>query len=221
MVSTNPIKDIFTSTKDQIARVRELNAERSWGLTDEDFVTAEASVPEWTSGKLIAVTLVPYLPEAKGMGGVAHTFNELWKVSAASQRYSRHSDYYDKTSSDFLQLLKGIEHPVKAQPVLRWEVINLGCNLDCRPEEVRKPETSPHAGILASAMLHPEWVKAMDGDNIPYVFLPGYEITTPGRTRRLSVPFLRFSQDDSEILLLCYLKFSCDSSWSVPSFFWE
>ncbi|MFZ6015672.1 MAG: hypothetical protein ACOYUZ_04955 [Patescibacteria group bacterium] len=211
------IHGLFTPVEAQLTRVRELNAERGWGFTDEDFAEAERSVPPWPDGKLVAVTLVPYLPDADGMGGVERTFQEIWKAAAVAQEKSWRWDGYDKAGPDRLRLLKGIDHPAKDQPVLRWEVIDLGCNRNRKPVDVRDSKTSPHAGIIASAMLHPEWVKAMDGDKVPYVWAPGYEVNVSGENQWQHVPGLGFLRSVRKIGLDCSWYDGCSSDWAAAS----
>ncbi len=87
------------------------------------------------------------------MTGVERTFNECWDVALIQHPKSwRCSSTYHKTDSNVLRLYKGIEH----NPGLHWEVVDLGCNQGKKQVDVRSPEKSPHAGILAAAMLHPE-----------------------------------------------------------------
>ena len=83
---------------------------------------------------------------------------------------------------------------------------------------VRVPEKSPHAGILAAAALHPQWVKSMDGDKVPYVWIPGYEVNVPGENPWGRAPRLNFSCGDCEIELYCICCGDYDSGWAVPSF---
>jgi hypothetical protein len=215
------VRGYFTSIPKQIARVRKLNLDRGWGFTEEDFAAVVKSVPDWLNGDLVAVTLVPYLPDGNGLGGVERTFKELWQVAASLQRGSWCWDGYDQAGPDRLRLLEGIKHPAKDKPVLRWEVIDLGCNCNCKPIDIRNPASSPHAGILASAMLHPEWIKAMDGDEVPYVWAPGYEVNVSGGSPWQGVPYLGFDRDDREIELGCGWYGSYYSDWSVPSFIRE
>jgi len=212
------IHSLFTPISAQLTRVRELNSERGWGFTDEDFAEIERSVPSWPAGKLVAVTLVPYLPDGNGMGGVERTFQELWQVAASLQHANWRWDGYDKAGPDKLRLLEGIEHPAKGRPVLRWEVIDLGCNRNRKPVDVRDPKTSPHAGILASAMLHPDWVKAMDGEKVPYVWAPGYEVNISDENPWQFLPILGFGRGDRGFELRCNWYDDCYSDWSIPSY---
>ena len=208
------VHGLFVKPEAQIARVRELNLERGWGLIDACFLEAERSIPKWPEDKLVVVTLVPYLDdEKKGRKGVERTFHELWEVAASAQHAKWRWDGYDKAGPELLRLLKGIEH----KPGLRWEVIDLGCQRNEKPMDVRNPEKSPHAGILATAMLHPEWIKAMDGENVPYVWAPGYEVNVSHGNPWRGVPYVHFSRDDREIKLNYVWFGSYSSSWAVPS----
>ncbi len=60
------------------------------------------------------------------------------------------------------------------------------------------PKKSPHAGILAAAAHHPTWVKAMDGQTVPYVWAAGYECGNPASP---FVPFVDFYQHGGQISL--------------------
>ncbi len=218
----------FNKLEAQLKRVRELNLERNWGISIGSFDTVERFMPEWPKDKLVAVTLVPYLADVKDdkgkiiMSGIERTFHELWEVAASQQLANSRWDGFDKAGPDKLRLLKGIEHPLTSSgsSTLRWEVIDLGCNCNKKPMDIRNPEQSPHAGILASAMLHPEWIKAMDVDKVPNVWIPGYEVNIFSEDEGpwQGVPNLSFDRDDRRIKLLCGWYDGCCSSWAVPSF---
>ncbi len=209
------VHGLFTKPEDQIKRVRELRLERGWGIPDAWLMEAEKSVPKWPDDRLVAVTLVPYLGDEKdGPKGVERTFQELWAAAAKAQEKSWRWDGYDKAGPERLRLLQGVEH----KPGLRWEVIDLGSNRGKKPVDVRHPERSPNAGILASAALHPEWVRAMDGESVPYVWAPGYEVNVSGEDPWQGVPSLSFLRDGREFELG---ESWCDftrSGWAVPSF---
>lgn len=226
------VHGLFTSTEKQIARVREWNKEFGWGIPDEAFAKAEKSVPAWPSSssarpeeKLIAVVLVPYIADKKEEDdtvttGLERTFHELWMRAKAEQDANWRWDGYDKAGPERLRLLKGIEHPStnSGQAILRWEVIDLGCNRNKKPMDVRSSKSSPSAGILAAAALHPNWVKSMDGDKVPYVWIPGYEVQVPGGKPWALVPYLNFGSGNREIQLCHYWCDNCGSDWAVPSF---
>ncbi|MFA6161317.1 MAG: hypothetical protein WC766_04015 [Patescibacteria group bacterium] len=216
------VHGLFTKPEAQIVRINELRHERDWGIPDEWLNMAEKSVPKWPENELVSVNLVPYLHDKKDdegrimMSGLERTFHELWDVAAKQQHASYRWDGYDKAGPDRLQLHKGV-HRVS----LRWEVIDLGCNRNKKPMDVRNAKSSPHAGILAAAVLHPNWVKSMDGDKVPYVFAPGYEVQVPDEKPWASVPYLYFGSDSRGIQLDYSWCDECSSSWAVPSFFRE
>ncbi|MFZ2803856.1 MAG: hypothetical protein WA001_01400 [Patescibacteria group bacterium] len=216
------IHGLFSTTELQLARVREWNKEFGWGIPDEAFAAVEKSVPAWPDKNLVAVVLVPYLADKANEDGTVttgleRTFHELWTRAKAEQHANRRWDGYDKAGSDRLRLLKGIEHKVG----LRWEVIDLGCNRNKKLMNVRNSKSSPSAGILAAAALHPNWVKSMDGDKVPYVFISGYEVQVPDERPWAHVSDLSFDSDDRGIQLGYGWCGYCSSCWAVPSFFRE
>ena len=214
------VHGLFTRQQEQIDRVREWNKERAWGIPAEAFAEAEKFVPAWPEDELTAVILVPYLDNKKNkkseitMTGVERTFRELWTCAASEQDKSWCWDGYDNAGPERLRLLKGVEH----KPGLFWEVINLGIDCNRKPEDVRSAERSPHAGILAAAALHPKWVKSMDGYKVPYVWIPGYEVSAPGEGLWTGAPNLRFFSTNSQIVLHYDRRDNHVPTWSVPAF---
>ena len=78
---------------------------------------------------------------------------------------------------------------------------------------------APNAGILAAAALHPQWVKSMDGENVPYVFLQGYDVGVPELDWRMrSMPSLYFDRAAQEIGLSSRWSGEYGSDWAVPAF---
>lgn len=189
-VSTT-IRGFFTLLGGQIAQVREWSREYGWGFTDEDFLRVAVNSPAWPEDRLTAVVLVPYLDI------VERTFDALWNLAASRQENSWRQESL-LSDSEHLRLLPGITHPGQT---LRWETIDLGANRRRAPKDARNPKSSPHAAILAAAALHPIWVRVMDGNATPFVWLPGYQVTVPGRGRWESVPALGFGRADREVQL--------------------
>ncbi len=222
MQSSAIVQDIWTSPEEQLMRMHELSLERGWGLPDAWFSKAERSIPAWPEATLVPVTLVPYLPNEalatgkrkKPMTGAVRTFHELWDAASSVHAGRWLWESFKNTTPSKVMLLPGIRH----MPGLRWEIINLGGQRNERPAEVRHPERSPHAGILAAAMLHPEWVRHMDGEVIPYVWLPGYVVSVPRERPKQSTPFLRFDGKEGEIELSCSQSSHHDADLAVPSF---
>ena len=213
------VHGLFTRPENQIRIVRGWNKEFGWGLPDVCFQEATQCIPDWPEDHLVAVTLVPYLKdqtkdEDVEMTGLERTFQQLWARAKAGQEASLRWDGYDKAGPDRLRLLSGIEH----KPGLRWEVIDFGCQRNCKPKDVRKPEESPHAGVLASAALHPNWVKAMDGSNVPFVFAPGYEVNVPDRGLWQGVPGVRFGRGGRQVELCAIACGLASPYWAVPRY---
>lgn len=209
-VNGSLVHGLFNEAVHQVDRVRAMNRGLEWGIPDKAFIKAKNSIPAWPNEKLVAVVLVPYLAD------LHLTFHELWICAENEQKDAGWRwDGYNKIGPDRLRLLKGIKHKVG----LRWEVIDLGCNRNKKPEDVRNANTSPHAGILAAAALHPNWVKSMDGDEVPYVYLPGYEVRRHSRELWAQVPVLDLGHAVREIKLGCDHIGGCDSGWAVPAFF--
>jgi len=214
------VHGLFVKPEAQIKKVREWNGRFVWGLPEEAFVAAEKSVPEWPETQLVAVVLVPYLYDKTDdnesvTSGLERTFHELWKCAMSRQKTSWRWDGYRKAGPDRLRLLKGIEHKFG----LRWEVIDLGSLRNKKPCDVRSAESSPHAGILAAAALHPRWVKSMDGDKVPFVWMPGYEVSVPGMEPWKATP--RLSGCGSKVDLGCNSGIDGSLPWAVPSYFQE
>lgn len=164
---------LFCSPEEQVANIRTWNDQFLGGYFKQADFENLSTPPDWPSGKLSAVVLVPYLATVHG------TFTSLWKATASQHRDPWCWDGYQKEAS--IRLLEGITH----EPGLCWEVIDFGANWDktngTAPITVRTPANSPHAGILAAAAHFPKWLKRMDGSKVPYVWGPGYQVSVPGR----------------------------------------
>lgn len=169
------IHNIYRPIEQQIAHVRLLNRIRGWGLYDKDFADAEKWAPEWPTKPSKVVTLVPYLPDHRdGRLGVERTFDELWRAAAAEQSSS--SNRLKCADPAHLRLFQNARH----RPGLHWEVIDFDFDPHCTnrsPGKFKYRELSPHAGILATAALHPEWVRSMAHSlTTPSVWLSGYVV---------------------------------------------
>lgn len=188
------VSGLFISPQDQLAQVRAWNEEYGWGFTDGELHgAAESHILRRSADRLTTLVLVPYF------GDFWTTFCKLWELARSRQeRYSVSWGGFSGLPEENLRLLPGITHPGKC---LRWEKIDLGAIRGCSPGRVRDPKTSPHAGILAAAALHPNWVRAMDGDFVPRVWLPGYQVTIPCYTEWAYVPVLNFNSRSREVSL--------------------
>lgn len=202
----------YISPDEQLANVRRWNDERGWGFADSDF---PVEIPDFTpSQPLEVLVLAVYLPdEGKGrkqVPGYVRTANELWQIARESQPNWWQWDEL-KLDSDHLRLLPGVTHT----PGIRWVALDLGAHWNAkdgvRPRDVRG-ENSAHAEILATAAHFPQWVPEMDGEKVPYVWLPGYQVTIPGRGAWAGVPILDWDGPYREVYLNAY--WGDDHSWS-------
>ncbi len=198
---------LFTSPKQQIEQVEKWNKERGWGFIKKDFENIKKSIPKQPNGHLVCITLVPYLKT------VQETFDELWECTKRQQNDSWRWNLL-RSDKDHLRLLEGIKH----KKGLVWEVIDLKSDKGKRPMDVRN-KNSPHAGILASSALHPNWIKAMNGDDIPCVWAPGYEVNVPGSDGEpwQGVVIVDFDRGDQQVDVYAIDRSDADSDYSVPS----
>lgn len=145
----------FISIEDQIKNLKAWNKKYGWGFTAQDFKDLPAA-PKWPQDELVAVVLVPYLKT------VQKSFDALWQVAQDIYPENWRSSYAEKVS-----LVNGVNHT----PGLRWEALELKANFN--PKDgivISKLDRTKLAGIgvLAACAHFPNWVKAMDGDKVPY-----------------------------------------------------
>ena len=202
--------------------IAEWNKEYGLGFRRDHFCDAryQAERITWpTENPFLDAVVVPYLPEKDGVPGYIRTFLFLWQRAREQQDRSwQWNPAYDgELTSKRIRLLEGIEH----RPGLRVELIDLGANWDkdssIAPESVRSSDTSPHAGVLAAAAEDPDWIRQMDGVNVPHVWVPGYELNVPddGLWQRVS----RLSLGDARKLRLnADPPTHCFKGWAVPQF---
>ncbi len=200
---------LFIPPEAQLALVRQRNTECRWGFTDADFA-ALGEPPSWPDDPLGAVLLDVSLDT------VQQTFEQAWHFASAVQPGSWR---WDAVLSDekHLQLLPGITF----QRGLRWQVMDLAANWDkqngIRPLDVRDPKVSPHSSILWAASYFPKWVQTMDGESVPFVWLPGYQLTVPGRRPWSFVPYLFWHRDSRRVELYAFFAGYRRRGWAVPS----
>lgn len=221
----NLVQGLFAPPKRQLERVHEWNEYfKDWRIDDVALRWAGHNVPRWPEEPLVALVLVPYFDgsttqEGRTITGVEHTFHQLWNAAARMYQTHRRWNRYTKAGPERLRLLEGIEHAVG----LRWEVIDLGCQRRDIPMNVRSARLSPHAGILAAAALHPQWIRAMDGGRVPRVWIPGYEVNESSAGQWTYAPRIRSDLPGyGEIHLSAHWAGSnacLGGDWAVPRFF--
>lgn len=166
----------FLSPLEQLANVRRWNEERKWGLLDAELEAVDVSAAKHASPLVVDVVAV-YLPATATQTGVQRTCEELWELAAQRQPQAWCWDER-KTGPKPVRLLEGIEH----RPGIRRVTLDLAAHWDrragTRPIDVRSP-MSASAEVLAAAAHFPEWVRSMDGTQVPFACLGGYQVTVP------------------------------------------
>lgn len=207
----------FASLYQQVNNLKQWNDEFDLGIPKKWFDQLGAPL-ETPDDCLVVVTLVPYLKGKRGISGVQRTFDALWEIAASRQPDSFRGPRM-LSGPKHLRLLAGIEH----KPGLRWEVINLGANQGKAPKDVRSPATSPHAGVLATAAHHPEYVRSQNGNGVPRLWLPGYQVNVDddndvvdGGDPWRSVPCLSWNWINREVGLDVYWDDIPFPDYAVP-----
>ena len=169
------IGGMFTPPADQVKNLRFWNLQQEWGFTEDEILEVEDQLSNfaWPNDLLVVLVLVPYLET------VERTIDELWALAAVGQTASRRAAAL-KSDSAHLRLNESLQH----ERGLRWEVIDLGSNWDrhagISPQDVARSGGRhgmlAHVGLLALAAHSPVWVRSMDGELVPYVWLAGYDI---------------------------------------------
>jgi hypothetical protein len=185
------------------------NAWSEWRFTDADFA-ALGEPPAWPEDKLSAVVLDVSLDT------VQQTFDEAWDCAISVQPNSWRWEEL-KSDADHLRLLPGIAH----QRGLRWRVVDLADNWDQKngiaPANVRNPRTSPSSAVLWAASYFSKWIQAMDGKTVPYVWIPGYQVTVAGFGQWSGVPNLNWYRVSRGVHLYASHGGHRNSHYAVPA----
>jgi hypothetical protein len=177
-----PPEKMFISLERQLQNVRRWNEEREWGLRVAELQAIDTT-PRAHVDPLIVDLIAVYLDSTRRLDGVRRTCDELWKIAADQQPHAWSFDWeWDEWRQDPkpVRLLDGIEH----RPGVRRVTVDLGAHWEpgqknyIRPRNIRGTD-SAHAELLAAAAHFPDWVRAMDGKSVPYVWLSGYQLTVP------------------------------------------
>jgi hypothetical protein len=191
-----PPEKMFPSLETQLANVRRWNEEREWGLAAGEIDSVDVT-PREHADPLVVDLLAVYLDSSPKMDGVRRTAHELWALAAEQQPHAWSWDWKWERWHHHpkpVRLLDGIEH----RPGVRRVTLDLGAHWEpgrhIRPRSIRS-EDSAHAEILAAAAHFPDWVRAMDGKSVPYVWLSGYQVTIPAEStenRLLALAWVRY-----------------------------
>jgi len=216
-VEQDIFKDLFLHPSQQWKLFLEYNQglDQGWKFEETHYVDIgnPPELPEG-AGPLCVVQLVPYQETVEKTIAFLLGFvqSQMEKLGLNYYQWEGYNDLL--TKKDVIRLLPGIEHPRKC---LRWEIIDLGANRNRKPCDVRN-ESSPHAAVLAAAGFHTNWSTSMDGDKIPYVFMPGYQVTVPSGDSWQCVPHIWFDQHDRRLKISYNWDGSCSQSWAVVVF---
>jgi len=204
---------LFIPVADQLANVRRWNDERGWGFTDADFDAVDIT-PVVHAEPLVVDVVAVYLPEKDGVDGVRRTFEEVWE--AASQGAPDNWSWRQFIAGPRpVRLLPGGTHT----PGIRRLTVDLGAGWDpvagARAIEIRG-RASAAAEILAAAAHFPEWVQAMEGVNVPFVYLAGYQVSHPENEAWRHVPCLSWNEFLGRINLMDHWADHHQRRWAVP-----
>lgn len=203
--------NLFLMPDAQIQQLRDWNARHNLGIADRDFVRAERRAPQWPPGYLSALVLVPYLDNQQV------TLEALLKI--ISTRYDKAYAWSGFQNPNAFGIRLGSNDDRR---VLRWETIDFGCHRGCSPASFSNAGMLPHVGVLSAVAHHVNWVKAMDGVGVPFVWLSGYILRSPLSGQWVGAPRLTYMLDNwkqSTVRLSYEETSSTHAHYAVPHLF--
>ncbi|MBV9059612.1 MAG: hypothetical protein JO296_01440 [Pseudonocardiales bacterium] len=217
LVALRPPGIMFSSLTEQLGNVRRWNAERRWEFGAADFQSVDLT-PRAARDPLVVDVVAVYLPDTAECNGVLRTCQELWAVAAEQQPNTWSWDWYRDSWQDIpkpVRLIDGLVH----RPGIRRVTLDLRAGYvprrHVRPIALRGPD-SAHAEVLAAAAHFPRWVRAMDGNTVPYTWLAGYEVMMGGQRTPLRLPALSWSHLRQTMSLTAAWINHSFSGWSAP-----
>jgi hypothetical protein len=216
-IAARPPEVMFAPLSEQLANIRRWNEERRWGLTAGDLHSVDLT-PRAGNDPLVVDLIAIYLRDGAEMDDVQRTCHELWTVAAAQQPHSWSWDWYSdrwEQRRKPVQLIPGLVH----RPGIRRVTVDLAAHFEpgryVRPSTLRG-QNSAHAEILAAAAHFPRWIRAMDGKNVPYAWLSGYELLIRGRPTPWRLPALSWSNFRHTMSLTAGWANHSYSGWASP-----
>jgi hypothetical protein len=213
-----PPEKLFSSLRAQLENIREWNAERKWGFSADDLHSVDLT-PRAQENPLVVDLIAVYLSGNAGLNGVRRTCHELWTVAAEQQPHSWSWELDWNEWKDYIKpvrLLNGIVH----RPGIRRVTVDLGAYFKpgryIRPSSARS-QYSAHAEVLAAAAHFPRWIRAMDGQTIPYAWIPGYEVMFWNRSSSERLPALSWSELRHTMSLTAAWTEHAFSGWAAPT----
>lgn len=176
---------------EQLAVAERLNRERRWGFDEAVFAGLDDG-PEWPERPFGAVVL------EISLDSVEQTFEEAWRFAASVQPDAWRWEEV-RSDPEHLRLGPGLEH----RRGLYWVALDLAGPQGVVPTALRseRPRGLAHAAVLWAAGFFPEWIRSMDGTSVPYVAMPGYELSVPGAPAWSDAPRLYWASVRSRIEL--------------------
>jgi hypothetical protein len=106
------------------------------------------------------------------------------------------------------------------RPGIRRVTVDLGAYFEpgryIRPSSVRD-QYSAHAEVLAAAAHFPRWIRAMDGQTVPYAWIAGYEVMFWNRSSSERLPALSWSKLRGSMNLTAAWAEHSFSGWAAPT----
>jgi hypothetical protein len=169
----------FTSLADQLANVRRWNEDRGWDIPESEMEAVDLTEVSHAS-PLVVDLIAVYLPgdAERKMNGVQRTCADLWDIAASRQPNSWCWDERRDDGVKPVRLLAGMGHELGVRRVTLDLAAHWDRHRGARPLDVRSA-ASASAEVLAAAAHFPDWVRAMDGERVPFVCLAGYQVTLP------------------------------------------
>ncbi|MGH9072412.1 MAG: hypothetical protein ACRDX8_14970, partial [Acidimicrobiales bacterium] len=213
-----PPENMFVSLEAQAANIEQWNSTRNWGLTPDDFAGLDLT-PTTHEDPLVVDLLAVYLDGNDEMDGIRRTCRQLWQVAAERQPNAWSWDWYWDGWLGHpmpVRLVPGIEH----RPGLRRVTLDLGAHWRpghyTRPCNIRGPD-SAHAEALVAAAQFPEWVRSMDGQAVPYIWVSGYQVTMVERAAHRRLPTLAWSGFWQRLSFVAHWADYSQSTFSSPT----
>ena len=208
---------LFTPPEGQLEKVRTWNRERGWGFTEDELAAASAGIRGLQAPKkpLVAHVLSVTLADSGGVPGLVRTFHELMELALSQFSGGPCWDGFDRLDAGTLRRPCG---SVSCARRLRWVMVDFDAWRDVAPTALDPNLRLPGLSILAAAALHPQWVTAMDGRRVPYVWMPGLDLTVSPQRPWTAKPRLGYSQPTREVRLHAEEASKSHYCWAVPAF---
>ena len=213
-----PSDKMFSSLRTQLDNVREWNEERRWGFRADDLGAVDLT-PRVEDQPLVVDLIAVYLGGNAELNGVRRTCHELWTVAAEQPPHTWSWESHWGKWKDYLKpvrLRNGIVH----RPGIRRVTVDLGAYFEpgryLRPNRVRG-QYSAHAEVLAAAAHFPRWIRAMDGQTVPYTWVAGYEVMIWERPSSERLPALSWSGLRRTMSLTAAWANHAYSGWAAPT----